>query len=273
MNIQRTKTQFGFTVVEAVAAIAVFSIIGMVGYTIHIRSNDLLVRSDMKSQALSLAEEGIEATRNIRDNSFANLTDGTKGLALSGGAWSFSGTSDVTNGTYYRSVIIGTGDADTKYTTSTVSWSYRQATTTVTLATALTNWQKSVSAASSLTIDASLANLSLLSLSKRLNGIVISNTGSSGSITITKITLTWTTSARRLTNIYSPSLTQVFGTASLTSGTAATLTSPIVLSSGSGQVVEFLFNGAMTSNTITITFTMSDNTTKAVTVTNPPTGL
>ena len=42
--------------------------------------------------ATLLAEEGLEAARSIRDNSWEELTDGVHGIIVSGGYWAFQGS-------------------------------------------------------------------------------------------------------------------------------------------------------------------------------------
>src|SRR6187399_3274840 len=88
----------GFTIVECVIAIAIFSVISVVAFQIYLGANALQERASQKSKAMWLAEEGIEAVRSIRDESFTNLVNGTKGLILSGGKWQFSSSTNVIDG-------------------------------------------------------------------------------------------------------------------------------------------------------------------------------
>lgn len=92
-----------------------------------------------RNRALALADEGIEATRNIRDASFGNLTDGTFGVVQSGNQWQLSGGSD-TNGIYTRQVAIASNGATRKTVASTVSWGESGQTRQVTTSSQLTNW-------------------------------------------------------------------------------------------------------------------------------------
>ena len=79
----------GFTLVEVVVASAVFLIIVAAFGGAVIYSQGGMTRAGERGRASFLALEGIEATRAIRDASFAALTDGQHGLAVSGGRWSF----------------------------------------------------------------------------------------------------------------------------------------------------------------------------------------
>ncbi len=266
-------TQSGMTVVEAVVAIGVFSLIVGIGYQLYITSNRLIVRADTKAQALALAEEGLEAARSIRDTSYASLTLGTSGIAQSGNKWNLSGSSDTT-GIFTRTLLIGLVSADEKSVRSTVSWNERGTALSVVLNTSLTNWRKiSSSMSAGLTVISSTANLSLLSSLRLLTGIGLSSTGTPSTITITSIQTSWTKSSRTLQQIRSPNGTAIM-TGSYASGTNVTLTTPITMTGVGTRGLEFYFNASMNgNNTITVILTFSDGTTQTFTITNPPTGV
>lgn len=136
----KAKRSRGMTVVEVVVAIAIFSILATVAYTIFIGTDNLVKRADQKSKALLLAEEGIEAARSIREESYVNLVDGTHGLSSVGSKWSLAGTSDVTD-SYTRVLNIVTKSMDEKEVTVTVSWmSQTSPSNSVVMSTYLTNW-------------------------------------------------------------------------------------------------------------------------------------
>ena len=137
---RRWTAQAGFSLIEALLAITVFGmlVVGLGGAIIYGRSS--AAGSGYHQQATMLAEEGLEAARNIGDASFANLTAGTYGLAQSGGQWTFSGSSDTT-GIFTRQVTIASVDSNRRTITSTVTWSqYGGTTGSVTLTSRLTNW-------------------------------------------------------------------------------------------------------------------------------------
>lgn len=85
-----------------------------------------------------LAEEGLEAARNIRDENYVNLTDGTYGLSISNNKWAFTGTQDTT-GAYTRRLTISTIDDSTKQVVCTVIWPGGKQ---VSLSTYLTDWRR-----------------------------------------------------------------------------------------------------------------------------------
>ena len=134
----------GFSLVEVVLATSIFVllVVALAGNMIYGQESSVLAGSRVR--AAFLAEEGLEAARNIRDNNFASLVDGTYGLATSSNEWIFSGSSDVRD-IFTRTVTISTVDADTKNVSCQISWQQTpQRTGTLSLATYLSNWQESV---------------------------------------------------------------------------------------------------------------------------------
>jgi hypothetical protein len=129
----------GFSAVEALLAAAVFGVIvtAIIGALVYGRASTAYAGE--RQRANLIAEEGVEAARNIGDASFANLADGTFGLAQSGGVWTFSGSSDTTN-TFTRQITISTPSTNRKLVTSTVSWTQGNGTNQTTASTLLTNW-------------------------------------------------------------------------------------------------------------------------------------
>lgn len=94
----------------------------------------------MHRQAASLAEEGLEVVRNIRDESFSNLTDGTYGIALVGNQWSLLGTSDTIDA-FTRQITISTVDTHTKQAIANVVWPQNlQRTGSISLVSYFANW-------------------------------------------------------------------------------------------------------------------------------------
>lgn len=98
------------------------------------------------TQANFLAEEGIEAARSIRDNSWDSLLAGSHGLALSGNNWVFQGVQEDVSWQLregIRTIIIEDIDSDRKKVTSEVVWKLIEARPQqAKLIAYLTNWQK-----------------------------------------------------------------------------------------------------------------------------------
>jgi len=135
-NGGHTKSQAGVSVLEIILSIAIFgvlaaSVLGMVWEPLVTVS-----AAEQRSQAVLLAEEGLDAVRSIRNDDWLALADGNHGLLQSGGAWQFSGASDVTD-IFTRVItvtsvnrdsssdIVGSGgalDPRTKLVTSTITW-------------------------------------------------------------------------------------------------------------------------------------------------------
>jgi len=149
-NIFNEKS--GFSLVEAILSLAIFALLvtALVGALSYgVQSPQI---AGAHSRALLLADEGLEAARNIRDTSYAGFTAGTYGLAPIGGIWTLSGIADSV-GIFYRHLDIASLDSNRKIVTSTVEYSTKPGvTSTVSLATYITNWRRTVSALGGLLI-------------------------------------------------------------------------------------------------------------------------
>lgn len=130
----------GFSLIEALLASTVFAMIAtaVIGGIVYGRA--ATAQSGDRARAIMLAEEGNEAMRNIRDAGFANLVDGTYGLAQSGNQWVTSGTSDI-SGMFTRQVVVSSVDSNRKNITSTVSWANGSVSRQTQVATRLSNWR------------------------------------------------------------------------------------------------------------------------------------
>ena len=131
----------GFSLVEVLLAGVTLSLIitALVGALLFGEEATMLGGS--RGRAALLAEEGLEAVRNIADQAFTNLVDGTYGLAQSGGQWVFSGTSDTTD-IFTRQIVISTIDSKRKSVTATVTWQQNpQRTGQVQLSSRFMNWR------------------------------------------------------------------------------------------------------------------------------------
>ena len=135
------KNDKGFALVEILLAITIIGLfVGAIvtGYLYGEESSQI---SGDTLRATMIAKEGIEAVRNIRDSSFSNLSAGTHGLAVSGGVWGFSGSSD-TSGIFTRQISISNVDSNRRQVESIVTWQENgQRTGTVQETTYFTNWQ------------------------------------------------------------------------------------------------------------------------------------
>jgi len=150
----------GFTLVEAVisSAIALVVILGVTSaFTEALRASS---NNAAYVQASFLQEEGVEAVRFLRDDSWSvNIATEQVGtpfyLTYNGTTWKATSTAAYIDGKFLRTVTLdsvnrdntsqdivtsgGTLDANTKKVTVTVAWYDRGATTTRNLQTYLTN--------------------------------------------------------------------------------------------------------------------------------------
>lgn len=125
---------------EILLATAVFAfvVMGLIGAIVYGRSST--ASAGDHARAAFIAEEGVEATRNIVAASYATLVDGTYGVTQTGNQWNLAGTSDVT-GIFTRRVTIATAATNRKTVTSTVTWAQGSSGAgSVTVTGRLANW-------------------------------------------------------------------------------------------------------------------------------------
>lgn len=141
-RIKKTNRIFaaGFSSVEIILASTLFVSLVLAFVGAYLYGSEGAMLSGNRARAVFYAEEGLEAVRNIRDDDFANLVDGTYGLSSAGNQWNFSGASD-TSDIFTRAITVTSAGADRKNITSTVTWEQNQVRTgNVSLTTRLTNW-------------------------------------------------------------------------------------------------------------------------------------
>lgn len=133
----------GFSLIEVLLAGGLIAILVTAFVGVVVYGRESLMLSGNRNRAVYIAEEGLEAVRNIRDNNFSNLVDGTYGLSNSGLRWQFSGSSDTVD-IYNRSIVVSEVDSETKQIAVNVSWRQNaQRDGLIQLMTYLTNWQES----------------------------------------------------------------------------------------------------------------------------------
>lgn len=126
--------------VEILLSISILALVTSALFGAFEYGRETTMTAGARTRALLLADEGIEASRNIRDSGFTNLTVGTHGLGTSGGKWIFSGTSDTT-GIFTRQMLVAAVDATRDHVTSTVTWQETPSRAgSVTLDTYLSDW-------------------------------------------------------------------------------------------------------------------------------------
>src|SRR3989344_1096598 len=144
-SITNLYSSKGFSLLEVLLAVSIFAILvtGLVGGLIY--GQEATATAGLRSRAVMLAEEGLEAVRNIKDGGFNDVAIGTHGLATASNIWEFSGSSDTT-GVFTRQIDIANVDTDRKTITSTVTWQQTPSRTgSVVLTTRMANWLQTVS--------------------------------------------------------------------------------------------------------------------------------
>lgn len=130
----------GFSLVEVLLAVALLGMIATGFGSALLYGQEGQRIAGERARAVLLAEEGLEAVRNIRDSDYSALVAGTHGLAISAGKWELVGSLDTT-GIFSRQLIVSDIDENRKQVTSTVTWQQNlQREGSVQLVTYLTNW-------------------------------------------------------------------------------------------------------------------------------------
>lgn len=138
-------SKYGQTLIEILVALAVFVLVLSVVFML-VGSHFLNSRQAQgNALALWLTEEGLEASRAIRDNNWDDLASGNHGLAIVNNHWVFSGLQEdispqLNQGT--RQVQITDLNQDRKMITTEISWPFSPSRNNqVTLTTIFSNWQ------------------------------------------------------------------------------------------------------------------------------------
>jgi len=132
------KGQSSIEIIVALALFIIATTAGFVLFSATLAENEF---TRERHRADLLAQEGIEAVRQIRNREWELLTPGTYGLARSGSDWIFSGASDTSDATFTRSVTITNVDENQRDAHVSVSWTERPGRTPIIgLDTRFTNW-------------------------------------------------------------------------------------------------------------------------------------
>jgi len=132
--------QKGFTIMEVVIAMGLFTMVASSIVIMVLGSHTATLRAEKSIEAVAIAQEGLEATKNLRDRSWANITTGAHGIDEVAGAWTFSGTSDSKDG--YTRVVTISKSGDTASVDVDVDWEITSGVqNSITLSTKITNWR------------------------------------------------------------------------------------------------------------------------------------
>lgn len=132
--------QAGFSLVEVLLSSAVFVLLVTALVGVYLYGQEATAIAGNRARAALLAEEGLEAVRNIRDAGFSNLVDGNYGLSTTSNQWNLSTARD-TNGIFSREIAISSIDSKRKTVTANITWQQNpERTGSLSLTTQLTNW-------------------------------------------------------------------------------------------------------------------------------------
>ncbi len=142
-TIYNIQPKQGFSLIEIILGVSIFALLGtaVVGSLIFSEQSKFI--ASQRQQALDIAQEGLEAARNIRDENYVSVSTGDNGLATTSGRWVFTGSSDSIDGVYTRKVLVNQIDNFRKKITASVTWDItptRQG--KVELISRLTNWKR-----------------------------------------------------------------------------------------------------------------------------------
>jgi len=179
----------GSLLIEVLLAGTLLSILitTFIGAILHTQETSAV--NSKYTQAVFLAEEGLEATINIRDNNFINLTNGNHGLSINKNQWKYNNTSDITDN-FTRTINISNIDNYTKKIVSNITWDQNlQRTGSISLITYLTDWKRQESLhADYISVD--IDDVKLNNNKKILQKIYMKNIGDFD-IILDKIIISW----------------------------------------------------------------------------------
>lgn len=150
-----TTKKRGLSLVEIMLAITIFAIFTLGTFQLSIDTVQRDATNELRNEALSYAQEGLEAARKMRDENFLSLSNGDHGLQLSAGRWTFIAAPEAIDNFYSRTVTIedvyrdqtgaiaetGTLDPEMKKITSEVTWLFKGVfPKSIILTTYLSNW-------------------------------------------------------------------------------------------------------------------------------------
>lgn len=212
----------GFLLVEVILASSLF-VLFLTAFTgVYYYGLQSSTLGGDRGRASMYAEEGQEAIRSIKNNNFANLTDGTYGLLYSNNTWSLFSSQDV-SGIFIRQVTISTIDANRKNIQVTVSWQQTPSRTGgVTTYARVTNWKSVVNLGIGITVNKVVINHGLTKVATDFAPYKV------GTTTVTLSTSTkFGTGTYTISEITNPNYTQTFsgdcnisGQLTISSGTA-----------------------------------------------------
>lgn len=188
--VKKTKRLFGFSLIEVIVSVAIFSIFGVVFLMAIIGSGFDMKNSEDRLVAKYLLLEGQEALHSIRDYDWSNLSAGTYGLSSANGYWELSGSSDSYD-KFDRTVTLTYLDDDRFDYTVSVDWeSVDGVSSSISSDSRITYWTQAVSVGGgNPNLDTSGAYWD--SAGKTMYGLSISN-NSGADLVLEEMIFSWT---------------------------------------------------------------------------------
>ncbi len=138
-NLSWLKENKGFSILEIILASALFTLFAASLGTAIILSEQTALNANLRLKSAYLAEEGLLAIRNLRNENFSNIPDGNFGLNINNNTWEL--TPDIKNfNGFVRTIYISSLSTSTKEITVNVHLE-NNSSTSVSLTTRLTNWK------------------------------------------------------------------------------------------------------------------------------------
>ena len=116
INESNLQDERGQSLVEVVIALAIFAFIATTVISLAVGGLTALVQGGDQTEAEAFAQEGLEATRSIRDGAWNEMTYAQSGVSISGNQWVFTGegTQD-TLGSFTRTITFSAVCRDGSY--------------------------------------------------------------------------------------------------------------------------------------------------------------
>ena len=141
----------GFTLVEIILAIAVFALITTVMISAYVYGRQATQLSGNRSRASQLANEGMEAIRNIANPNYSNLSNYSNGttyyLVQFNNQWQLTTIPSQIDGLYTRTLVFSDGPNGSRQLTVSVTWQQTlQRQGSMVAKTYFANWRQPTSA-------------------------------------------------------------------------------------------------------------------------------
>jgi Tfp pilus assembly protein PilV len=159
MRLKNKIYKNGFGMIEVVIGSSIISLVMFSMASVVNISAKLSSENSNNNKAVFLIEEGVEAVKIMRDSSWQKISSLTPGtnyyLNFNGTTWATTTTNTFVDGVFERKFVLssinrdatsqdivtsgGSVDTETKKLTVSVSWRFRNATTTKSVSTYITN--------------------------------------------------------------------------------------------------------------------------------------